>query len=393
MDRNRKNDVIFANIVIKFNEMITRFLQKKIEEKLGHGKAIIISGARQTGKTTLLKLMFSGQVDSLWLNGDEPDVRALFEEPSSTRFKALFGSSRMVIIDEAQRIKDIGLKLKLITDQIPELQLVVTRSSSFDLANEINEPLTGRKWEYNLFPLSFAEMAAHHGFLNEKRLLVHRLVYGYYPEVVNSPGQEKELLKQLSDSYLYKDLLMLDDIRKPEKLVRLLQLLAFQVGNEVSYNELGMNLGLDNQTVEKYINLLEKTFVIFRLGSFSRNLRKELKRARKIYFYDNGIRNSLIANFNPPELRNDTGALWENFLVSERQKHIHYSGIWANRYFWRTHDQQEIDYLEERDGQLRAYEFKWKSGRIFKMPVAFTDSYPGSAGTVITPDNFEDFLL
>ncbi|MDF1560298.1 MAG: ATP-binding protein [Bacteroidales bacterium] len=373
--------------------MIVRFLQKKIEEKLDQGKAIIISGARQTGKTTLLKLMFSGLDGSLWLNGDEPDVRALFDEPSSTRFKALFGNSRMVIIDEAQRIKDIGLKLKLITDQIPEVQLVVTGSSSFDLANKINEPLTGRKWEYNLFPLSFAEMAGHHGFLNEKRLLFHRLVYGYYPEVVNSPGQEKELLKQLSDSYLYKDILMLGDIRKPEKLVRLLQLLAFQVGNEVSYNELGMNLDLDNQTVEKYIQLLEKTYVIFRLGSFSRNLRKELKRARKIYFYDNGIRNTLIANFNPPELRNDTGPLWENFLISERQKHIHYSGIWANRYFWRTHDQQEIDYIEERDSQLWAYEFKWKPGKKLSMPVAFTESYPGSPGTVITPDNFEDLLL
>lgn len=372
--------------------MITRSLQEIIGEKLGKGKAIIISGARQTGKTTLLRLMFSGIQDSLWFNGDEPDVRALFEEPSSTRFYALFGGKRMVIIDEAQRIKNIGLKLKLITDQIPEVQLVVTGSSSFELANEINEPLTGRKWEYNLFPLSFGEMVGHHGFLQERRLLFHRMVYGYYPEVVNTPGQEKELLRQLSDSYLYKDILMLDDIRKPEKLVRLLQLLAFQVGNEVSYNELGMNLDLDNQTVEKYIQLLEKTYVIFRLGSFSRNLRKELKRARKIYFYDNGIRNSLIANFNPPELRNDTGALWENFLISERQKHTHYSGIWANKYFWRTHDQQEIDYIEERDGQLWAYEFKWKPNKKTRMPVAFTESYPGAVGAVITQDNFEDFL-
>jgi predicted AAA+ superfamily ATPase len=376
-----------------YKNVINRSLKDIISRKLGKGKAIIITGARQTGKTTLLKLMFSGMPDSLWLNADEPDIRALFEEPSSTRFKALFGGKSMVIVDEAQRIRNIGLKLKLITDQIPEIQLVVTGSSSFELANEINEPLTGRKWEYHLFPLSFGELVAHHGFLEEKRLLPHRLVYGYYPEVVCNPGQEKDLLKQLSDSYLYKDILMMEGIKKPEKLVRLLQLLAFQIGNEVSYNELGINLDLDNQTVERYIQLLEKTYVIFRLGSFSRNLRKELKRARKIYFFDNGIRNSLIANFNPPELRNDTGAIWENFILSERQKYIHYSGIWANKYFWRTHDQQEIDYLEERDGNLVAYEFKWKARKNKKIPGAFMESYPGSQSALITPDNIEDFVL
>lgn len=372
--------------------MIPRKIADVIKNRLYKGKAIILMGARQTGKTTLLKQLFGNNPETLWLNGDEPDVQSLFEDASSSRIKTLIGKHKLVVMDEAQRIKNIGLKLKLIIDNLPEVQLVATGSSSFDLANEVNEPLTGRKWEYTLFPLSFGEMVTHQGTLEEIRMLHHRLVFGYYPDVVTSAGDEKEVLKQLSDSYLYKDILMWERIKKPQKLIKLLQALALQLGNEVSYHELGQTLGIDNETIEKYIQLLEQTFVIFRLGSFSRNLRKELKRSRKIYFYDNGIRNALLSNFSQPELRQDVGALWENFMISERMKYIHYSGIWTNRYFWRTHDQQEIDYIEERDGKLFAFEFKWNKKAKPKFPKAFRENYPESEYRLITPDNFESFL-
>jgi predicted AAA+ superfamily ATPase len=372
--------------------MIKRSLEKIILEKTGTGKAIILTGARQTGKTTLLKSMFEDKAGTLWMDGDEPDVKAIFENPTSTRLKNIFTGKKVIIIDEAQRIENIGTKLKLITDHIPEVQLIATGSSSFDLANKINEPLTGRKWEYRLFPLSFAELSQHFGSVEEARLLPIRLIYGSYPEVVNNPGKEKEILRQLSDSYLYKDILMWERLKKPEKLVRLLQLLAFQTGNEVSFNELAKNLGIDNQTVEKYIQLLEQTFVIFRLGAFSRNLRKELKQTRKIYFHDNGIRNSLIANFNPPELRNDTGALWENYIISERMKYLQYNNKWANTWFWRTNDQQELDYIEESDGILYAFEIKWNPAAKARLSRTFSGAYPGTEFRVINPGNYNLFL-
>ncbi|NIJ55732.1 ATP-binding protein [Dyadobacter arcticus] len=373
--------------------MIERSLQLNIESRLYDGKAIILLGARQVGKTTLLSKLFPNQQDTLWLNGDEPDVRALFETATSSRFRQLFIGKRNVVIDEAQRIPDIGLKLKLITDNLKDIQLIATGSSSFELANKVNEPLTGRKWEYKMFPLSFGEMVAHHGLLEEKRLLTQRLVYGYYPDIINHPGEEKETLKQLTDSYLYKDVLMWENIQKPEKLLRLLQALAFQVGSQVSFSELGQISGLDNKTVEKYINLLEQVFVIFRLGSFSRNLRNELKNSRKFYFYDNGVRNALIANFSQPELRTDIGALWENFIVSERMKFISYNGIWANHYYWRTKQQTEIDYLEETDGKLYAYEFKWSPKARATFSKAFSNAYPQSEFKVINSENFDEFLL
>ena len=373
--------------------MIHRLLQNTILEKLDKGKAIILMGARQTGKTTLLKNLFPNNGDVLWLNGDEQDVQKIFSNISATRLKALFGNKKYIVIDEAQRIEDIGLRLKLITDQMKDIQLVATGSSSFDLANKVNEPLTGRKWEYKIFPLSFQEMVNHHGLLEERRMLPHRLVYGYYPEIVNNPGDEKELLKQLSDSYLYKDILMWEQIKKPDKLLKLLQALAFQVGSQVSYNELAQTCGMDSKTVEKYIILLEQTFIIFRLGSFSRNLRNELKNSKKIFFFDNGIRNALIANFSPAETRMDIGALWENFLVSERIKALHYSSRWTNYWYWRTKEQKEIDYVEESDGILSAYEFKWNPMTKFKIPKLFLSTYEGAEFQVIHPDNFEDFLL
>jgi predicted AAA+ superfamily ATPase len=372
--------------------MIARVLNQRISGQLNQGKAILIFGPRQTGKTTLLHQILDEEPDVMWLNGDEADVKQIFENASSIRLKAVFGTNKIIVLDEAQRIENIGISLKLITDQLKDVQLIATGSSAFELANRIQEPLTGRKWEYFLYPLSFGEMVAHHGLLQEKRMIPHRLVFGCYPEIVNNPGKEKEILKQLTDSFLYKDILMIEGLKKPSKLIHLLQALAFQIGNEVSYNELGRTIGLDNQTVERYIELLEKTYVIFRVGALSRNLRKELKRGRKIYFYDNGVRNALMAQFGPIELRPDKGALWENYLMAERRKYIEYKGLLVNSYFWRTQDQQEIDYIEEQDGNFLACEFKWNPDARARFPKTFANAYPASVFNVITPRNVDDFL-
>ncbi|MGL2995204.1 ATP-binding protein [Flavobacterium sp. TSSA_36] len=373
--------------------MVIRSLEQRILSRLFQKKALLIMGPRQVGKTTLLKKIFQDNHNLLWLNGDELDVQKLFLNLSADRFKAIIGNKKVIVIDEAQRIEAIGLRLKLITDSLPEVQLVATGSSSFELANKVNEPLTGRKWEYKMYPLSFSEMVTHHGLLEEKRMLPHRLLYGYYPDVVNNQGNEKDILRQLSDSYLYKDVLMLEQIKKPEKLIKLLQALALQVGSQVSYNEIGTLCGLDSKTVEKYITLLEQTFVVFKLSSFSRNIRNELKNSKKIYFYDNGIRNALISNFNQIENRTDIGALWENFLISERMKHLNYSGKWVNYWFWRTKEQKELDYIEDSDGQITAFEFKWNPNTNVKFPKQFIANYPDSAFEIVHRDNFEFFLL
>ena len=373
--------------------MISRQLIAKIKARLSDPKVIIILGPRQVGKTTLIRQLTQGVEESvLWWSGDETDIRNLLTNTTSTQLRSFIGKNQLLVIDEAQRIENIGICLKLITDHIPEVKVIASGSSAFELANKINEPLTGRKWEYTLFPLSYQEMIHHHGLLEERRLLEHRLIYGYYPEVVSHPGDEQEILKQLADSYLYKDILTWENIQKPDRMERLVQALAFQLGSEVSYNELGRMTGLNHETVEKYINLLEKAFIVFRLGAFSQNLRSELKKSRKIYFYDNGIRNAVIKQFNPIGLRNDIGALWENFLINERMKHIEYDSIGANRFFWRTHAQQEIDYLEQRDGKLYAYEFKWNVKTKKRFPKTFTNAYPEGETKLITVANFESFI-
>ena len=339
--------------------MVDRFVIKDIKSKLFKGKTILLLGPRQVGKTTLLKELADVKHKLMWINADEVENLAMFDVVSAKRMKKLFGNNNLIIIDEAQRIPDIGLKLKIITDELKDVQVIATGSSAFELSNKINEPLTGRKWEYMLYPLSFQEMVKEHGLLTEKKLLNHRLVYGYYPEVVTNDGDEQVRLKLLTDSYLYKDILIWNKINRADKIVKLLQALAFQIGHQVSYNEIGNKIGLDTKTVETYVDLLEKSFVIFRVGTFSRNLRNELTKTRKIYFYDNGIRNAIISNYNPVELRDDLGALWENFLMSERQKYLAYNHIYCNRFFWRTKAQQEIDCIEERGGKLYAFEFKW----------------------------------
>jgi len=377
----------------KILAMIKRFIEKKIFDALNQKKAAIIHGARQTGKTTFLLQLFGENKEMLWMNGDDTDVQSILENISSTRWRSILGNNKTLIIDEAQYIENIGIKLKLITDQLPDIQVIATGSSSFDLANKINEPLTGRKREIMLFPVSFAEMVNYHGFLEEQRMLNHRLIFGYYPEVVMNIGKEKEILKELINSYLYKDILKWERIRKPDKIVKLLQALAFQVGQLVSYNELGQICGLDSKTVEQYVILLEQSYIIFRLGAFSRNLRNELKNSRKIFFYDNGIRNAFISNFNPIELRNDIGALWENFMISERIKKINYDDLWLNNWFWRTQQQQEIDYLEEYDGHISIYEFKWNPDAKIRKINSFFEAYPNSTFKVINRNNFEDFLL
>ena len=373
--------------------MIQRVLKKQIKDQMFTGKAIILLGSRQTGKTSLLEDVFPSEKGVLWLSGDDVDVQSMMETMTAQRMRTLLGDRKIVVIDEAQRIKDIGLRMKVVTDQMKDVQLIATGSSAFELANRLNEPLTGRKWEYQLYPLSFGEMVAHHGLLTEKRLLSHRLVYGYYPEVVTSVGKERDVLKMLSDSYMYKDVLALGSIKKSDKLQTLLQAIAFQVGDQVSYSELASTVGIDVKTVESYIDVLEKCYIIFRLPSLSRNLRNELKNNRKIYFYDNGIRNALISNFSPIELRTDSGALWENFAISERIKFTSYSHLWCNRYFWRTHEQKEIDYVEDRDGQLSAFEFKYSPKKKVVIPKHFAEAYPAATFKVITPDNFEEFVL
>ena len=373
--------------------MIERFLYKTVEDKLFKGKIIILTGARQVGKTTLLKQILREKNGVLWLNGDEMQVQNLFNHASADRLLSEFGNNRIVILDEAQRIQDIGLRLKLIADSDSDIQMIATGSSSFELANKVNEPLTGRKWEYQMFPLSFGEMVAHHGRLKEMRMLPRRIVYGYYPEVVMNDGNEVEILKLLTDAYLYKDILSRENVKHPGKLQTLLRALAYQVGSQVSFNELSQMCSLDNKTVERYITLLEQCYIIFRLPSFSRNLRHELKASRKIYFYDNGIRNALIADYNAPEVRQDIGALWENFVVAERMKSNEYYRRWVNRYFWRTRQQQEVDYLEEGGGKLYAYEIKWNPRTKATITKTFTEAYPGTEFQVITPDNIAEFLL
>ncbi len=360
--------------------------------KLFKGKAILLLGPRQVGKTTLLKqIATNSKKEYLWFNADEIEVREILSNTNSDKLRRLIGNYKLIFIDEAQRIDNIGIALKIFIDTIPEVQVIATGSSAFELSDKIKEPLTGRKFEFNLFPISVEEMIQHSNTLTEKKLLEHRLIYGLYPEVITHIGNEKNVLINISDSFLYKDLFSLEKVKKPDLLEKLMKALALQIGQEVSYNELANLLGVDKETVERYIFLLEQTFIIFRLTALSRNVRNELKKSKKIYFYDNGIRNSLISNFSPLEIRADKGALWENFLISERQKHTHYNKIHKNQYFWRTTQQQEIDFLEERDGVLFAYEFKFTKNKA-KLPKTFSNNYPQHEFAVITKENYLDFI-
>lgn len=374
---------------------IQRQLYKTLENHLFKGKALILMGARQVGKSTLFDRIVSSRDEKmLQLNGDNPDTRTLLADANLSTLRRLVGSNKIVFIDEAQRIENVGIALKQIIDNMPDVQVLVSGSSSLDLKSELNEPLTGRKFEYTLYPLSVGELYDAFGLMELRGNLEARLLYGSYPDIVSHPEDAEELLMNLSESYLYKDLLSYEGIRKPEIISKLLTAVALQIGSEVSYNELAKTIGSDSKTVEKYIDLLEKCYVLFRLNAYSRNLRNELTKSKKIYFYDTGVRNAVIGNFNSLMSRTDAGALWENYVIAERIKANAYKRRHVKSYFWRTTAQQEIDYVEECAGQLSAVEIKWNEKKAStKLPSSFIEAYHPAQTIVVTPSNYLDWLL
>lgn len=372
--------------------MIKRTIHDAIEQSLFKGKAIIIYGARQVGKTTLIRaIQEKSAVSSIYLNCDEPDVRRALSDKTSTELRMLTGNNRLVLIDEAQRVGTIGLTIKLLTDTAPDIQVIATGSSAFELSSRIEEPLTGRKREFRLYPFSLTELGQIYSPLEIRRIVERCMIFGLYPEIINVPEAAETALRELVRSYLYKDVLALQQIRNPEALERLVQSIALQIGNEVSYNELAQQVGVDKKTIESYLRVLEQSFIIFRLGSFSRNLRNELKKSRKIYFVDTGMRNAVINNLNAPDLRSDVGGLWENFVIAERMKRNHNQRLFPSCYFWRSHQKQEIDYIEELNGLLRGYEIKWRETRL-KVPAGFSAAYPDCPVSLINRENMTGFV-
>lgn len=373
---------------------INRTLKENVLAKWDSGKVLIVIGPRQVGKTTLIRSLCEAEGNYLFVNGDDSEDRLLLENAGENKLRTIIGDYTTVFFDEAQRIKNIGMVLKIIHDQIKGVRLIVSGSSALEIANEINEPLTGRKWEFNLFPLTWLELQNHFGYLTHKKNLQRYMIYGMYPEVITHPIESEAILKQIAGSYLYKDLLQYQGIRKPEVLDKVLLALALQLGSEVNYNELSRTVGVDRGSIENYIALLEKAFVVFRLQPLSRNVRNELNTSRKVYFYDNGIRNAIIGNFKSLEFRQDTGALWENFVVAERVKKLNYERWHGRYYFWRTYQQQEIDWVEETDGAFSAFEFKWNINKAnAKFSKTFLDNYLPQTTLVITPNTIDDFLM
>ncbi len=373
--------------------MIKRILEEEILKFFFKGKGIMITGPRQTGKTTLLR-QFEKRFtsESIFLNCDERDIRHYLSDTTTTNLAKLITNKKLILIDEAQRVKNIGLTIKLLVDNFPERQVVVSGSSAILLRDEINEPLTGRIFEYKLYPLTWKEFLMDAGPVDSARLLEDFLIYGMYPEVLTTNLDKKKILKNIANSYLYKDVFTFKNIKNPEILEKLLQLLAYQVGSQVSYNELSKSLAIDNETVKRYIDLLEKMMIIFPLTPFSRNLRSELTKMRKIYFYDTGIRNSVILDFRPFEFRNDKGAIWENFLISERKKLLDYRDSDSRQFFWRTQNQLEIDYIEFTSEKMEGFEFKWNPDAKKKVPSAFFNAYPECPVSFIDKSNYQSFL-
>jgi uncharacterized protein len=378
---------------------IKRTIEGPLKECLFKNKTIVLYGARQVGKTTLVKKIesefrASGDKRIQYLNCDLTSVSQALLKQEESHLSRIVGDTKLLIIDEAQRVENIGLTLKILHDNHPEVQIIATGSSSFDLANKVNEPLTGRLLEFKLYPIGMHELLSCCSFIELQDQLYHRLIYGNYPDIINAGIDQTRLyLDQLCSQYLYKDVLSFETLKNPSLLNKLLQLLSLQLGNEVSTHELAVTLQVSRNTIERYIDLLEKSFVIFRLRAFSRNLRKEINKKFKVYFYDLGIRNSLIQRYNDIELRDDVGALWENFCILERLKLNEYSLKRYNYYFWRTHDQQEIDYIEEYDGQLHGFEFKWNPKAKHKIPNDFLKTYDKSSFSVINTNNCWDFIL
>ena len=375
--------------------MVRRSIQDHINKFLFKGKVIILYGARRTGKTTLSKTILSEFGDEgRYINCEVLQYRQALDTTNTALLNDFLGDYRIIVLDEAQSLPNIGLILKVLADTRPDLQIIATGSSSFDMAQSVSEPLTGRSRTFILYPFSLTEISQETHTVEWGARLKNILRFGMYPEVY---GQSEEMaieeLRDIATNYLYKDVLQFNQLKRSDLLFKLLQALAFQTGHEVSYGELAKLLGENHHTVRNYIELLEKSFVIFRLSSFSRNLRKELSKSFKVYFTDNGIRNSLINNFNPLELRDDTGALWENFCVIERMKLLHNQRRFPNRFFWRTYDRKEIDYIEEAGGKLAAVEFKWNPAAKVKKPSEFLKTYPNSSFQVVHRDNYRDFLL
>lgn len=377
-------------------EYIKRSLEIELSARLFQGKALLLYGPRQCGKTTLVRhLTEAHHNDVLWLNGDNPDTKNLLSGISTATWKRVIGKKKIVVVDEAQCIDQIGVSLKLVIDEMPEIQLIATGSSSFELMNRTAEPLTGRKFEYKLLPFSFAELCDHNGFFEEKQERERRMLFGSYPDIVAHPGDERSRLEEIAGSYLFKDIYALDGLRKSSIVEKLVAALAMQLGSEVNYNELATLIGTDNKTVERYLNLLTQCYVVFPLKAFSRNLRNEIKKGLKVYFYDLGIRNAVINNFSPISSRTDAGGMWENYLVLERLKRNINQPFRPHSFFWRTRAplNQEIDYIEESDGILNAWEMKSKPESKAKIPRTFLQAYPDAKTNLVTPANYEDFLL
>ncbi len=372
---------------------IEREISLSIEKDFYKGKVIVILGARQVGKSTLISMLPACNSNkTLWLDGENADVQQLLKNINSERLKQIAGDHKIVVIDEAQKIEGIGSILKLFADYCKDIQVVASGSSAFELRNSLNEPLTGRKFEFALFPLSFQEMVHHTSLLEELRQLPQRFIFGYYPEIVMNPQEAERRLRFLSESYLYKDIFLFKGLKKPEKMLELLKLLAWQIGSEVNYNELSKNLKIDNQTVESYIEMLIQAFVIYKLPAYHSSHRTELKKSKKIYFNDLGIRNALINDFRPIEIRNDAGALFENFIINELRKQNEYKQIHANFYFWRNNDQREIDLILEKNGALKTVEIKWNKSKTARLTKSFTNLYGETKFTVINSDNFFEVI-
>ena len=376
--------------------MIKRAIEERIHNALTKKKAVTIMGPRQVGKSTLADAIIPKDAKVLEINGDNTDVQTMFVNVDEAKMKVLIGNKNFLFVDEAQKIENVGNMLKIVAEKFKDVKIIVTGSSAFKLAQAVNESLTGRKREFKLYPLSFKEMADATSVLEESRMVDHRLIYGYYPEVVTSPGDEKEVLKELIDSYLYKDVMEENNIAKPDKLVKLVQALAFQIGSTVSANELAGHVGIDAKTVERYIEILEKSYIIFTLPSYAKNQRNELKFARKLYFWDMGIRNGVIGNMAPVSLRSpeELGHMWENFVIAERLKKNEYAGrIFVQHYFWRTQQKKEVDLIEIEDGVMTGYEIKRKEGKRVGAPASFTAAYPDANFKCITPSELMEFLM
>lgn len=375
-------------------DFIARTLQAKIEERLAPGKAVLIYGARRVGKTILLKEIFNKiEGKKMLLIGEDMDVQNMLQNRSVHHYRQLFEGMNLLAIDEAQSIPEIGSVIKLIIDEIPHIQVIATGSSSFDLLNKIGEPLVGRASQFLLTPFSIREIAQKQNGMELRQNLENRIVYGSYPEVVGmtSNTMKEEYLRDIVNAYLLKDILAIDGLRNTAKMNRLLQLVAFQIGSEVSYEELGKQLGMHRETVEKYLDLLSKVFVVYKLGAFSRNMRKEVSKAGKWYFYDNGIRNAIIGDFKDANSRMDMGKLWENFFITEKLKDNQNHLLHCQFHFWRTYDQQEIDLIEEKNDVINAYEMKWGKKQP-KAPAGFMKTYTGADFNVVNPDNYLEFL-